>query len=491
MLAVLAPIWIGLAILTAAFAGAFIVGRLVRRISGLSRVLCYGSVVILILFAIEVVLVATLGAVGAAELVGALFLPLNAVLGWTAAAALACLILTRSERLARWWPLVGLVVGILTISLFLYRVAVRDIVEVAQGQAQTSVLTVQQHGPSAYLIAPSFTSNILTVFDLRTNTPVKTIPLGSKGACCVYPLASGEKAYVVSGLDPHVSVLDIATLEIVKRIELADVWAEAGSPVQSDDRVFWVGEIGKAYVEGIDTQTDEIVHSYAGGGGAMHVSPDGQYLFSLMTEGNSHTFTVRESTTGVQVAQVPVPVEKGEMPSSIMISPQGNKAYLTFFSEKGGVLVIDIRDPLKPRYVRTVRTGAITLVGTFEPEGNSLWLPNAGSGTVSILDVETDEIVHTIVLNRYVSAVEFAGDYAYIAQSPSVRKPTFILSAIQTALGVVPGGLIAPLGGSKTWRPGLETPAEIITYNRHTYLRLPVAPMSIPSTTFTMGVVER
>ncbi|KJS09005.1 MAG: hypothetical protein VR73_03555 [Gammaproteobacteria bacterium BRH_c0] len=435
MFAVLAPIWIGLAIMTASLVGAFLVARLVHPSSTPGRVLRYLSVGIVLLFALQVALVATLGAVGAEKLVGPLFLPLNAALGWSAAAAAGFLILTRSERLGRWWPLIGLLVGVLTIALFLYRVAVRDIVEVAQGQAETPAMTVQQNGPSAYLIAPSFTSNLISIFDLRTNTAVKTIPLGSRGACCVYPLASGEKAYVVSGLDPHVSVLDMHSLEIVKRIELSDIWAEAGSRVQADDRMFWVGEIGKAYVEGIDTRTEEIVHSYPGGGGAMHVSPDGQYLYSLMTEGEAPVFSVRDPATGKQVGALTVPVEQGEVPSSIMINPQGSKAYLTFFSKQGGAVVIDLHNPLQPRYIKTIRTGAITLVGTFDPEGNTLWLPNTGAGTLSIVDVKTDDIVHTIDLRRYVSTVEFAGDYAYIAQSPSIRQPTYILSAIQTALG--------------------------------------------------------
>jgi DNA-binding beta-propeller fold protein YncE len=201
--------------------------------------------------------------------------------------------------------------------------------------------------------------------------------------------------------------------------------------------------------------------------------------------------TVREAATGKEVGELALPVEKGEVASSLFIAPNGTKAYLTLFSARGGVLVIDVRDPPHPRYLRTIRTGAITLVGTFSPEGDTLWLPNAGAGTVSIVDVETDTIVHTIALDRYVTAVEFAGDYAYIAQSPSIRKPTYLHGAILTALGVIPGGFLAPPGGAPNWRPGLEGPAEIVVFDRHTYQRRPVAPMSIPSITFSLGVVKR
>jgi DNA-binding beta-propeller fold protein YncE len=491
VLAVLAPVWIGLAILVSTLVGAFIVRRFIRPSPGRSRILGYIAVAILVLFALEVALVAAFGAVGLYERVGSIVLPLNAVLGWSAAAALACLLLTRSERLARWWPLVGFLAGLLTIAVAFYRIGVRDQVEVAQGRAQTPIAQVQKNGPPAYLLVPSFTSNVVTVFDLSTHARVKAIPLGSKGACCVYPLTSGTKAYVVSGLAPHVSVLDVARLEMVKRIQITDTMAEAGSRLQSDERMFWVGEIGKAYVEGIDTQTDSIVHSYVGGGGAMHVGPDGKYVFSIMSYGDPHLLTVREAATGKQVGELALPVEKGEVASSLFIDPRGAKAYLTLFSERGGVLVIDVHDPLHPRYLKTIRTGAITLVGTFSPEGDTLWLPNAGAGTVSVVDVASDAIVHTIELNRYVSAIEFAGDYAYIAQSPSIRKPTYLHSAMLTALGVIPGGLLAPPEGEEHWRPGVEAPAEIVTFDRHTYRRLPFAPMDIPSITFSLGVVAK
>ena len=491
MLAVLAPLWLGLAILAGAFALGFLAARVVRPREDARRLLQWVALAILVLFAVEAVLLASLGAVALDGLLGPVFLPLHAVLAWCAAPALGSLALVRSGAMARWWPLVGLVAGLITIGLYPYRVGVRDIVEVAEGRARAPLSATMADGPSALLFAPSFSSNLLSVFDLRTNGLVKTIPLGSRGACCVYPLPGGGKVYVVSGLAPHMGVLDMDRLEIVKRIELADVMAEAGSPIQGDGRMFWVGEIGEAYVEGIDTATDGIVHSYPGGGGAMHVSPDGRYLFSLMADGDGHRFTVRESPTGREVGGIALPIPAGEVPSTILVDPQGAKAYVTLFSAQGGVLVLDVRDPLAPRHITRLRTGAVTLVGAFSPDGGELWLPNAGAGTVSILDVATDQVVHTIALGRYVSAVAFAGDQAYIAQSPSVREPTYLRAAIQAALGVVPGGLLAPPEGVGHWRPGLETPGEIITLDRRTRQRLPVAPMAIPSTPFTLGVVER
>ena len=93
--------------------------KLVRPHPRVSLVIFYYALALLLLFAIDLLLVGTLGAVKVRAIVGPAFMPLHALLMLGSAPALACASLLGQKSLARWWPVVALLSWILGVfSIF-------------------------------------------------------------------------------------------------------------------------------------------------------------------------------------------------------------------------------------------------------------------------------------------------------------------------------------------------------------------------------------
>lgn len=68
-------------------------------------------------------------------------------------------------------------------------------------------------------------------------------------------------------------------------------------------------------------------------------------------------------------------------------------------SERDGVVsVIDVRDPAHPRRMKDIRTGAQPMALLLDSRQERLFVANAGSDTVSVLDTTTDRVLRTLSL---------------------------------------------------------------------------------------------
>jgi YVTN family beta-propeller protein len=352
----------------------------------------------------------------------------------------------------------------------------------------------QQRRP--LLFVPSFDSNVVSVFDLRNGKLIKSIGLQARGACCVYSTPDQRTVYVVGGLSPYVTAMDTKSLRVTRVIRIPGLSGDHGSVLSRDGRTFWVDNLPQGDIVGIDTHTNTVRKVFKGAGGVFQNSRDGRWLF----QDNGHgVFTVRDATTGNLVAQTALPHSGSAQ--AVQVAPGGRTAYVIGaapvaapFSEGGTVRksfveVVDIRAPLHPRYVTSVATGPFPEIGTFTPDARQLWVPNSGDGTISVIDLATNRVVHTIATGRYITYVNFLGNRAYITQSPSKVPPTYASAMLLTAAAVVPGAAVTPKSGSSKHRPGIDPPGEIATYNRLTYKPLGLPTMPLPSEAFVSDVV--
>jgi DNA-binding beta-propeller fold protein YncE len=353
-----------------------------------------------------------------------------------------------------------------------------------------------QSGARQYLFAPSFSSNVVTVFDLQTHAIVKSIALQAKGACCAYATPDGSKLFITDGLSPYVTIINARTLTVEHVTKLVDRWGDRGTPVQRDGKVFWTSEIFSGHVQGIDTATGQVVHTYLGIGNNFAASFDGNTLYTaagggglLSSDPDTMVFTTRSTQTGAVLGRTEIPSVVGG-PVAVLPTHDDAKVYIETIGAGSPMHVMDVSNPRQPRYLHSIQVGSTPFVGGFNDDSSKLWIPASGDGTVTIVDVKTDTPVHTIKTGQYVGNVVVSGDRAYLATSPFPYPPTPGKSLAATIVGIIPGAQLTPAStGSTRYRPGVDMPGEIQIYDANTYERLPGPPLPLPSVTFGMVVV--
>jgi DNA-binding beta-propeller fold protein YncE len=345
------------------------------------------------------------------------------------------------------------------------------------------------------LFVPSFSSNIVTVFDLRTNARVASIGLGARGACCAYASPDRSTVYVVGGLSPEVTEIDTRTLKVRRVIDTPGVSGDHGSAMPRDGRLFWFDDIPQGDVAAIDTRTHAVARVFAGIGGLFGNSLDGRWIYQ---QGGSDgtSFTVRDARNSSVVASIPLPHANAQ---SVQVAPDDRTAYVvggSTFNMPGvtpansWVEIVDVHDPQRPRYVTSIEMGPFPEIGTFTPDGSEFWVPCTGDGRITVIDTRNYRVLRTLDTGRYITFVNFSGRRAYLSQSPSRLPPSYATALALTAAAVVPGAAVTPTSGSSQYRAGIDPPGEIAVWDRLTYRPLPLPPLPLPSESFVSETVD-
>jgi YVTN family beta-propeller protein len=137
------------------------------------------------------------------------------------------------------------------------------------------------------------------------------------------------------------------------------------------------------------------------------------------------------------------------------------------------VVTIDIRNRAKLRVTSTIPVGSNPTLGDISPDSRTLWVPNSGDGTISVIDLRAHRVVRTISTGRYLTALTFdpSGRHVFVAEDrPGGIGPNqadlVLLYAGQVALGQ----LTANQEGQFVSRPVLDTPGRVVRYEASSLL---------------------
>jgi YVTN family beta-propeller protein len=258
-----------------------------------------------------------------------------------------------------------------------------------------------------------------------------------------------------------------------------------------DGKTMWLDDLPQGDIEGIDTHTNKVAKFYPGVGGLFANSLDGRWLFV----DNGATFEVRNAADGAAVAQTTLP-HNGSI--AVQMAPDDKTAYVVGSADNSlpvgsytssFVEVVDVRVPGRPRWVKSIPIGSFPLIASFTLDRRQLWVPNAGDGTISVIDLALNQVVHTISTGRYITYVGHYGSKAYVMQSPFPIPPNYATSFIIAIPYVIPGAATAPRSGSTTWRPGIDPPEEMAVYDRTTYRPTNEPTIPLPSEAFVTETV--
>ncbi|SMX32766.1 YVTN family beta-propeller repeat protein [Maliponia aquimaris] len=216
------------------------------------------------------------------------------------------------------------------------------------------------------------------MFLLWKNTPLAAlavlVTLGLPGAS-----AQAEEIWVTNEKDDTVSVIDVATLEVVRTIPTGE--RPRGITFSLDHKVVYICASDSDTVQVMDPETGKILHDLPSGEDPEQfiLHPGNRHLY-IANEDDAITTVVDVETRRV-VAQIDVGIE----PEGMAVSPDGR--YVITTSETTNMahwidtttqeLVANTLVDSRPRHAEFVHGGT------------ELWVSAEIGGTVSVFDVET------------------------------------------------------------------------------------------------------
>lgn len=134
----------------------------------------------------------------------------------------------------------------------------------------------------------------------------------------------------------------------------------------------------------------------------------------------------------------------------VAVTADGKKAYVANIGS-GSVTIVDTE---KQEVVKTLKLMAGTEGIDVSPDGSQVWLSNRSAGTVSVVDTEKDEVVETLKCGGFPLRVKFTPDGKRVLVSCAKAGVVAVFDAAtrkglaRIDVGTVPIGL-QPLPGSK------------------------------------------
>ncbi|HEY2053845.1 MAG TPA: PKD domain-containing protein [Solirubrobacterales bacterium] len=205
----------------------------------------------------------------------------------------------------------------------------------------------------------------------------------------------------------------------------------AGPPVASA-REAYVTDFGADTVTPVDLATATAAAPIPVGShpDAIAITPDGSRAY--VVNGGGGTVSVIDTQTN-QVVGPPISVGS-TFAEGIAIAPDGLRAYVT---HPKGVAVIDTQTN---QLVGTIKLPGSPFGFAIAPDGRTAYVGNAAAGTVSVIDLQTDQVTGSAIKvgeEPLGIAITPDGTAAYVANGNSES-----VSVIDTATGAVEGPAI-------------------------------------------------
>lgn len=298
--------------------------------------------------------------------------------------------------------------------------------------------------PFAYI--PNAGDDTVSVIDLATNQVVATVAVGDiPTAVAVKP--DGASVYVLNQTAQTVSVIDTAS-----NVETATIPVGAtpfGVAVTPDGTRAYVAnrDDDDGTLTLIDLTTNTVLATIVPGFSPVGValSPDGSRLYVPLL---FDEVAVIETATNTEVARVSF--DSGFVTSYLAVSPSGDELWVSKLSQS-----VEIIDTASNSVVGSVAVGAPTGIA-FSPDGSRAYVGDGTDGTVAVIDTATRTVLAKPFAGFGPLGVDVAPDGSryYVAASQSDWVAAFDAASDTliefVAVGDAPNGygsFITPLPG--------------------------------------------
>jgi YVTN family beta-propeller protein len=241
----------------------------------------------------------------------------------------------------------------------------------------------------------NFSDNSITVIDAQTLQVKQTVPTKPDSPVEIAWFPDGKRALITGGYErSQLMIFDLASHEIIGRIDgkTTGKWTERRmfpkvATFSPGGERFYVSYWDTSNVGIYDSTTFELqglVSSPVNPRG-IAITPDGKkaYVCNFDNKGDSLTvFAADEAPFKVLATIAPLP-----NPRHVVISADGRFAYASLFGARGGLVKVDTSTD---KVVATsTPTGWRGKTVKLSPDGRWLFLTNFGADTISVFDADS------------------------------------------------------------------------------------------------------
>ncbi|MGD2179238.1 MAG: c-type cytochrome [Anaerolineae bacterium] len=341
---------------------------------------------------------------------------------------------------------------------------VRGATPVSQAGCSSSAIALSADGETLLVVNPD--SNSLTLVDTATRSPVAELPVGSDPRTVAVDDGSG-RAYVANRGSASVSVVDLAAREVLTHVAVGP--RPYGVVVSPDGGRLYVAEQGIDRLSVLDTAGLRTIATIAvpDRPSGLSVTGDGTLLVTHLLSNTITVLKAREHTVHLPIILKGGPLLDGDavnlrtfqrsnaptfnstsvrlwldsnLVQSIALSPDGTRAYvphtrsntanpsLTF--DTTVFPLVSIIDMATQQHLRGEQFDLGTLdppgVGlpfdaAVTPEGDELWVVNAASNDLTVVDLQTRDLAAHIEVGDNPRGIVLSPDggpgptqYAYV-----------------------------------------------------------------------------
>jgi YVTN family beta-propeller protein len=281
-------------------------------------------------------------------------------------------------------------------------------------------------------------SSIVQVVDIKTEKLIGEIP-DTKGIHGIAIVQELNKGFTSNGRDSSVTVFNLVTLEVEKKIKVKGQNPDA-ILYDSFSKLVFTGNGRSASLSVIDAVTDKEITTIPLDGKPEAIVADGKGKIYVNIEDKSF-INVIDATTLKVISHWPI--SPGEEPSGLALDNENHR----LFSACGNKLMV-IVDALTGKVILTLPIGEGCDGAAFDPFYKRVYASN-GEGTMTVVQEEnensfkvietltTQPSARTITLNKithhiYMPAAEFESAPSENNRRPAIKPNSFAILDIET-----------------------------------------------------------
>lgn len=230
-------------------------------------------------------------------------------------------------------------------------------------------------------------------------------------ALCAAPAAFGRRvggtsvALVTADFEEHVAAVEISTGRVLKRIPTLAGPRAIDSP---DAVVAVVAHTDAGAVSVVDAASLTVRRVLGGFGEPRYAATTPQYAY--VTDSARGEVAVLDLRAGRVVHRTDV----GGAARHVTVSPGGRWLWTALGNKAARIAVLDLRDPRRPRLVRTVTPPYLAHDVAFTPTGLRVWVTAGDRRTFGVYDARTLSLLYRRPAGTPPQHVTFDGRRAYV-----------------------------------------------------------------------------
>jgi YVTN family beta-propeller protein len=309
------------------------------------------------------------------------------------------------------------------------------------------------HAGTALLARRGGTNDVVVVDTAANRTVGNPIKVGT-GPSAIAITPDGSRAYVVNSESKSVSVMDMATDQVVQVKDGAAIKVgvvPSAIAIAPDGRTAYVTNAVDRNVSVIDTTTNEVKGQPIPVGilpRGIAITPDGKraYVVNTGLAPDAGTVQVIDTATNRVVGQ-PIPV--GLLPRSIAITPDGSRAYVLSSGGVGQNLAgLSAIDTATNEVASTISVGRDAESIAISPDGRTAWVAARLGEKVEPIDIATNEREETVLVEAPGAiAIDPAGRNLYAVEE-SLTGGVAVINPRTSQLRTVPDGRAISVGAA-------------------------------------------